>query len=148
MLHEKNAKLCLIARVWVDRGRAEEGGRTWGGTDDITRAYSTAFCNEHVVSVVEVRRTVVRRALLPAPRVLRWDRDAFQGALFASLLVVFSRFTKSHHHGRSGFFHVLSRRAPELLLNEDVRWRLLEELALPLEEWEAEVPNSRLVGVP
>ena len=46
-----------------------------------------------------------------------------------------------------GFFHVLSRRAPDLLLNEDVRLRLLEELALPVTEWEAEVPNSRLFGV-
>ena len=45
-----------------------------------------------------------------------------------------------------GFFHALSRRAPELLLNEDVRLRLLEELALPVTEWEAEVPDSRLVG--
>jgi hypothetical protein len=124
------------------------GGLTWGGVRDVTRGHSTAFANEHGVSVGEVRPTVVGRALHPAPRVLRWDRDAFQGALLASLLAVFAGLTKSRHHGRSGFFHVLSRRAPDLLLNEDMRWRLLKVLALPLEEWEAEVPNSRLVGVP
>jgi hypothetical protein len=46
-----------------------------------------------------------------------------------------------------GFFHVMSRRAPELLTHEDLRWQVLESLALPVEEWEAEVLGSRRVAV-
>jgi hypothetical protein len=37
----------------------------------------------------------------------------------------------------------MTRHAPELVANEDLRWQLLVLLALPVAEWEAEVPGSR-----
>jgi hypothetical protein len=92
--------------------------------EDAIRRDARAFEESYEVSVVKVRRTVRARALCPTPRVLRWDRDELRG-----------------------FFHVMAHRAPELLRNEDLRWRLLESLALPVEEWESEIPGSRVVAV-
>jgi hypothetical protein len=101
-------------------GTPGSAGKTWGGEADVTRGHSDAFYRSYEVAVVQVRQTVCARVLYPAPRVLRWDRDALRG-----------------------FFLVMSRHAPELLLNEDLRWQLLVLLALPAAEWEAEVPGSR-----
>ena len=101
-------------------GNPGMAGKTWGGEADVTRGHSDAFYRSYEVAVVQVRHTVCARVLYPAPRVLRWDRDELRG-----------------------FFLVMSRHAPELLLNEDLRWQLLDSLALPVAEWEAEVPGSR-----
>ena len=96
----------------------------WGGERCVTRGWFEAFHRSYEVAVVQVRKTVRACVLYPTPRVLRWGVDELRG-----------------------FFHVMSRRAPELLTHEDLRWQLLESLALPVEEWEAEVLGSRRVAV-
>ena len=106
-----------LARASGNPGMA---GKTWGGEADVTRGYSDALYRSYEVAVVQVRQTVCARVLYPAPRVLRWDRDELRG-----------------------FFLVMSRHAPELVANVDLRWQLLVLLALPVAEWEAEVPGSR-----